>query len=170
MFDATVGGQFLKTLPGHPLAQALPPRISQPEERGAIGMLEMPFVPGHSEKAMFEQRIIARVGGDVQRLRCPVQHPVCRVRTFDLECVIPLYRRCEANRPLVAPGPKRGNQPFLAAIAEDDIDLQVQERVSIFLIGRERGFKNGPLFRTNGGRGLQYAGRSRENQEQSEEE
>jgi hypothetical protein len=39
-----IGGQFLKTLPGHSLAQILPPRVAQPEERCAVRVLEMPVI------------------------------------------------------------------------------------------------------------------------------
>jgi hypothetical protein len=49
-----VGGQFLEAFPGHAIAQVLPPGVGQPQKWGAVGVLEMTFVPGHTEKAMLE--------------------------------------------------------------------------------------------------------------------
>jgi hypothetical protein len=49
------------------LAEAHPPGITEPEERGAIGMFKVLPIPGDANRAMPVQRVLTRIGFDTKR-------------------------------------------------------------------------------------------------------
>jgi len=60
-----IGREFLKPFPGHPFAEVLPPRVAEPQERGAVDVLEVAMVFRDSKRAVPVQRVRPGVGGDL---------------------------------------------------------------------------------------------------------
>src|SRR5712692_3393097 len=93
-FAGAISGQCLETTrPGKPLAQSHPPGVTQPEERRAIGMLEMTAVTAYTQGAVAVERVISRVRLDYQLARAVVQVGIGSVATHRAARVLADRRR-----------------------------------------------------------------------------
>ena len=143
---AAVGRQFLEAFPGEPLAEALPPRIAQPEERRAIGVLEVPSAGAGHDETVFEQRVRPFVGRSGKAAFGPVQVGVALVAALEAILVLSLSGRGEADRPPAAPGPEGRDDPPLVALLKHGVHLDIGEGVGILLGGFHGLLKDGPLW------------------------
>jgi hypothetical protein len=139
----SVRRELLKSFPVQPFAQAFPPRVAQPEERGAIGMFEVAPVRVDPDETMPQQWIGALVGGDSQRVFLAVQLGIGRVGAFPPAGVSALHGRSEPDCPGSAPRPKRRDLPLPATLLEYHRHLQV----GVVSGGLEGGFEDVPLLR-----------------------
>ena len=79
-----IGGEFLKSLPCHPLAEVLPPGISQPKKRRAVRVREGVLVLRYSHRPMFVERVITRARNHLDLAVDAVKSGVRRIFAFGL--------------------------------------------------------------------------------------
>ena len=137
-----VGGQLLEIGgPAQPLGEAHPPGVGQPEERRAVRMFQVAAIGGHAQEAAAQQRVVAGVARDHERAGLPVQVGVARVRADGAIGVLPDLPRGETHAPRLIAGPKRRNGEFLAVrVGDDDVKLDIVERIDVCLAGGVRPF------------------------------
>lgn len=63
-FRFSVGGQFLKPLPDHPLTETFPPGVRQPQKWRAVSMFEVTLARRRLHETMLQQGFVAFVGTD----------------------------------------------------------------------------------------------------------
>ena len=131
--DAVRGQLAHVVRPPQPPAEPHPPRVAQPQERRAVGVLQVAPVGRRPDRAVPEQGIgLVLVGGDLELARKPVQAGVGAVRAAGAPAVHSRQRRGVARPPSGAARPEGGDRPVLPVRAGDDqVERDVVERVRV---------------------------------------
>jgi hypothetical protein len=130
-----VGGKFLKTLPGHPLAEIFPPGVGQPEERRAVGVFEMSVIVGDADRPVPEERIVIAAGNDVDRAFDAVESWVASVRALERPGVRASHVGGVADDPGVAAGPEgRHMQAGAVGRGDDRVEFKINEGIFVRLV------------------------------------
>ena len=122
LLDAVVQERPELVWPRESSGQAIPPGITDPQERGAVGVLQVPRTVSHAQSAVLEQRVVARVRDGLDLATEPVQ-----LRSARRGGPVPgTCRRCrEARHDRAIPCPERRHDELLASLAEADVDFRV---------------------------------------------
>jgi hypothetical protein len=139
-----IGGEFAKLFERHPLREALPPRIAEPEERHAVGVGEPPAVGGDPRKPVQEKLIAAGRLRRCERSLAVMEAAVGGAGGLHAEPILPGHGWGEPHGPRVAPRPERGHPPGLRAGREGDIDRDAAEGIVVRLRRREALFERLP--------------------------
>jgi hypothetical protein len=139
-----IGRQFAKVVERHPLGKTFPPRVTKPEKRRAVGVREVPPVVCHANESASQNPIAALVGPHREQSPAGIETAVLFPCRLDSVAVVAGSRRCKPHRPGVAAGPERRHGPGLRAAGEDDVDLDVGERVGRVTRRRKRRLEDSP--------------------------
>ena len=103
-----VGGEPVHVLrPAQPFGEAHPPRVRQPEERRAVGVLQVRARRIELDRAVAEQRVLRSRLDHAHRAGAAVQAAVLRIRALGAEPVLAHLARRVAHAPPPAAGPER---------------------------------------------------------------
>src|SRR5215467_4798290 len=123
------------------MAKTHPPRIPQPEKRRAVGVLEMPPISGHAQRAVLKQGIASAIRRDFDNTRHAMQARLTRITA----CALPAMKTDEpgsiARFPDGAAGPKRRySLNRFVGRGEAHIERQVIKRIGMRTLRSEGKF------------------------------
>ena len=120
------------------MAESHPPRVAEPEERRAVGMLEVAFVLRDLHRTVGVKWVFAAVGGDRYPARAAMQPGVAGCGTLGAEGVRAGERRGVADLPGLAAGPEgRHAANGARGIGEERVERYLVERIGIRAAGGE---------------------------------
>jgi len=139
-FKLPVRGELLKIFgPTKSMAEAHPPGVAEPEEGGAVGILEMAVIGSDLDEAVLVERMIACVGLELDGALGIVEVGVRAVGAFELPAVDTGVGGGVADAPGLLSGPEcRGAELGAVGGGDEHVELHVVERVGIGFGGSER--------------------------------
>ena len=139
-----VGAERFETVQIDALAEAFPPRVAEPEERRAVGVLEVAGVVGDTQESAAMQRVVTRGGGCDEGSRGGRKIGIRWVVRDKPIAILACFRRREPHLPRPASAPERGHSPACVALLEDRVDLDIDKGARVGLRRLDRSLEDGP--------------------------